>query len=146
MIIVAAELLCQFGVGVLRLPAPDVAVATAHIKNTRDRQAPVLDGFEEFTEPMQMSACQRVVGYIAEVLRRVVMGHIALMRSLVRGVVHLMVVALLIPTPVDGLDTMTRNFFNVLLHVEQIKCGVEVGRRCLPDVVAHKRKRKTGKG
>src|SRR5580692_6326788 len=110
MIVVPTELFCQFGIGVLRLPAPDVAVAAAKIKNSRGRQSSLLDGSKEFAQPMQMRTCQRIVGYIAEVLRRVVMGHVALVRSLIRGVVHLMVVALLIPAPVDRLHTVTRNF------------------------------------
>src|SRR5580692_941079 len=106
MIVVAAEDSGQLGVGVLRGPSLDVAVAAADIENARGGQLLLGDGVEKFAESMQMGAGVRIVGHVSEVLRRVVVGHVAGMRSISRGIVDLVVVSLLIPAPVDGVYAM----------------------------------------
>ena len=146
MIVVAVENLGQLRVGVLRTPAFDVAVAAAHIKHARGRQPPRRDIAEKFAQPMQMRAGHGIVGHVAEVLRRVVMRNVTFVRGFPRGVIDLMIVALLKPAPVDRAHAVPGDLLNVLAHVGQIEGGVVVRRRRLFDFAAHEGKRQRGEG
>ena len=95
---------------------------------------------------MQMRTGQRIVRHVAEVLRRVVMRHVAFMRGLPLRVVDLMIVALLIPAPVDRAHAVAGDLLDVLAHIGQIERGIIVGRSGLLDFAAHEGERQAGEG
>ena len=127
MIVVAVEDRCQLGVRILRLPAVDVAVAAAQIKHARGGQPLGRHVTEEIAQPMQMRRGHGIVGHVAEVLRRVVMSHVALVRGLALRVVAFVVVTLLIPAPVDRSHAVPGDLFDVLSHIGQIEGRIIIG-------------------
>jgi len=88
---------------------------------------------------MQMRAGHGIVRHVAEVLRRIVMRNVTFVRNLALRVVAFVVIALLIPAPVNRADAVTGDLFNVLAHIGQIEGRIVIGRRGLLDFVAHER-------
>ena len=87
-----------------------------------------------------------IVGDVAEVLRAVVVDDVALVGGDVGGVVGLVAVALLIPAPVGGSDTVAGDLFDVGVDVHEVELGVVVGGGGGLDLVAHEGERERGVG
>src|ERR1700733_3427986 len=81
----------------------EVVVAAADIENAaRARQNILRHVGEEVAFAAEIGLLGRIVGYVAEILRPVMVADVVLMRGFASGVGWLMVVAVLVPPPLDG--------------------------------------------
>ncbi len=142
MIVVAREGRLHRGVGIERLEAVEIVVATTHIEHTAVvRKLLIRDRAEEVIQSMQIGGHLGVVADIAKILRAIVVNDVAGVCGWASPIGRLVVVAFLVPAPIHWRELVACNLLDVVLHVEQVQRRVFVTGDDLLDTFAHERER-----
>src|SRR5208283_3237728 len=123
------------------IPAADVIDSAASGAGQGGR----VQGSEEVAEALHV--CRgfvRVVGLIAEILRGIVMGDVAGMGGYAARVDRLKIIAELVPGPRHRSVRAAGDLLDVLLHIEKVEGGVQVGGGDALNLVSHERESETG--